>query len=363
MTLDTLLQRLRIEGHLDDGSMSRLSAHIVAQNSPANYPWFIKAAIAFGAWVAAISFLFFFGAIGYFTAKGSLVVIGILAIGVATIVRRLLSFEFTNQLALASSIAGHCMIFIWLFDQDHQSPVSRIAIASAILCAILYPLYRDVVHRFLSCLLSQTMFLIWIVSLDHPNRIYVLILLQSVVTVFLFTQRSLTGRGLTTAERPLAYATVISLIASVATTTFLPAFPGNWSFMLWPAKIGFSIILIYLYWWVTRREGRAWTMAMTTAVVITIALGIMAAPGILLAVAIMIIGYERDDGLLVGIGIAIFPFFIWFYYYNLNLSLMRKSLILIGSGVILLAARLYMSRFSDEDRRPEAMAVAQGARQ
>src|SRR5258708_214009 len=82
MTLDNLLQRLRNDGHLDDGSMSRLSSHIITQNSPANYPWFIKAAIAFVAWVAALSFLFFFGAIGYFTPKVGLVVIGITAIGV-----------------------------------------------------------------------------------------------------------------------------------------------------------------------------------------------------------------------------------------------------------------------------------------
>src|SRR5262249_6670718 len=150
-------------------------------------------------------------------------------------------------LALASSLAGHCMFFIWVSDLEHTSSRSydslffNIAITSVILCAILYPLYRDTVHRFLSCFLSQMMILIWLASGDHPNRIYFLIAFQTLGVLYLLAGRSLTGRGLTTAERPLACAVAFGLIFTIATTTF---FPDTIRFSLWPAKIMFTAMLI-----------------------------------------------------------------------------------------------------------------------
>src|SRR4051812_18998790 len=140
MKLNTLLQSLKSDGHLDDPGLSKIWAYISAEHGPANYPWFIKAAIAFGAWVAATSFLSFFGAVGLLVAKGSLVVVGLIAITGATVVRRILNFEFTNQLALATSLAGHVMVFIWVAEVADKT-IFSIAIAGAVLCAILYPLY------------------------------------------------------------------------------------------------------------------------------------------------------------------------------------------------------------------------------
>ena len=364
MTLNTLLQCLKNDGHLDDRGASRIWTWIADQKGPSNYPWFIKVAIAFGAWVAAICFLTFLGAISFFSVKTGLLVVGIITIICATGIRSLMKFEFTNQLALASSIAGHCLIFIWMIDRlEWSHAFVSLAITSAVLCAVLYPLYRDVVHRFLSCFLCQLMFLIWLGSLDRPNTIYVLIGVQTLLILFLFAGRSFTGRGLSTAERPLAYASAAGLIVSIGVTTFLPELPVRGIFMILPAKILFTAVLIYLYVWATRREGRKWNLAMTTAVVITVALGIMATPGILVAIMLMVIGYEREDHLMVGLGIAIFPIFIWFYYYNLNLNFMTKSFILMGSGAILLAARLYMGRFSSGDSSHPEAAIAQGAGQ
>ena len=125
----------------------------------------------------------------------------------------------------------------------------------------------------------------------------------------------------------------------------------------------FTAMLIYLYAWITRREGHKWTLALTTTVVITIAMGIMTTPGILVALIIMVIGYERQDHILVGLGISVFPVFIWFYYYNMGLNLMTKSFILMGSGAIMLAARLYMSRFTDTEPKQSDLSFSKGAAQ
>jgi uncharacterized membrane protein len=56
----------------------------------------------------------------------------------------------------------------------------------------------------------------------------------------------------------------------------------------------------------------------------------------------MIFGYARHDRLLLVAGGLLLPIFLTFYYYNLDLTLMLKSGILIGSGLLLLAGRAYM---------------------
>ena len=180
MTLHSLLQSIKIDGHLGDPNIVKIESHLTATQGPRNNPWYIKAAIAFGAWVAAICFLAFIGIFGAIIAKSFLFIIGIPVIVIATLIRAILKFEFTNQLALASSLAGHCMVLFGVYDigehsRHGEAPMLRVAIASIFLCVIMYPLFRDPVHRFLSCFLSQMMLLIWLASADHPRRIYFLI--------------------------------------------------------------------------------------------------------------------------------------------------------------------------------------------
>ena len=57
----------------------------------------------------------------------------------------------------------------------------------------------------------------------------------------------------------------------------------------------------------------------------------------------LIIGYARHDKLLLVLGALLMPAFLWLYYYSLDFSLLTKSLILTGSGVILLAGHFYLA--------------------
>ena len=55
-----------------------------------------------------------------------------------------------------------------------------------------------------------------------------------------------------------------------------------------------------------------------------------------------VLGYAKHEKLLLLMGIFLMPMFLLLYYYNLDISLMTKSGILIGSGLILLAGRAYL---------------------
>ena len=73
-------------------------------------------------------------------------------------------------------------------------------------------------------------------------------------------------------------------------------------------------------------------------------LAVVSAPGVLLAIGLMILGYANHERLLLVLGAVLMPAFLCLYYYNLDVSLLNKSMILTVSGVILLAGRFYMSR-------------------
>ncbi|MCZ4279866.1 DUF4401 domain-containing protein [Kiloniella laminariae] len=68
----------------------------------------------------------------------------------------------------------------------------------------------------------------------------------------------------------------------------------------------------------------------------------LTSPGLLLSLCLLILGYAAHLRLFSLMGAVFLPFFIWIYYYNLDLTLLEKSVVLIGSGLILLAGYFYL---------------------
>ena len=71
-------------------------------------------------------------------------------------------------------------------------------------------------------------------------------------------------------------------------------------------------------------------------------LGVFSAPGVLLSLGLMVLGYATHERLITLFGILLLPLVIFNYYYSLNVSLMEKSLILIGTGAVLIIGRMYL---------------------
>lgn len=71
-------------------------------------------------------------------------------------------------------------------------------------------------------------------------------------------------------------------------------------------------------------------------------LGVISAPGILLSIGLMILGYAKHERLILLLSSILLPLFLFLYYYNLDLTLIKKSGILIANGVLILSGRIYM---------------------
>ena len=69
-------------------------------------------------------------------------------------------------------------------------------------------------------------------------------------------------------------------------------------------------------------------------------------PGILAALLVLTLGFWRNSRDLMALAAIFLVFYIWAYYYSLEWTLLAKSLVLLGSGIILLALRYFVVRWT-----------------
>lgn len=334
-TLGQLLDRLQQQGLLDDTARTQAAARLVRTSAPASEPWFVQVLLAAGAWVAAICFISCLGIAGLLNdGEAALLVWGAVFVSGATVLRSLTRHIFPTQLALAGSVAGHG--FILAGAGMLTDSVAGVTAAALVLCIVLYPLYRDDLHRFLSCLLASGCVTAWIMIDGVAELIHVAILAKIIAVGLVFMERTEL-----TWLRPLGYAMALSVPANL----FLVVLPEHdlevhW----WPANVVLAGALVWLYQWAAGDWARLREEPLIVAVVATVALAAVTTPGVLAAIGLMVLGYARRDSLLLTMGVAFFPTFLVVFYYELETSLLTKSYILIASGAVLLAARAFLNR-------------------
>ncbi|MEO8497648.1 MAG: DUF4401 domain-containing protein [Planctomycetota bacterium] len=336
-TLHDVFADLSMQGLLELKTLPQVEEYLTKTATKSSELWFVKALLAIGAWVAAICFVACLGIANLIDDKAwNLLPWAAAFLTSATILRRLTPHVFPAQLALALSAVGHAFALTGAaILNDGGGERAGCAVVSIVLCLVLYPLYADSLHRFLSCLLAAGCLTTWIVGEQVWPLIHVEMLAKIVAIGLVFMYRP-DLRML----RPLGYAMAVSVPASL----FLVLLPEEvivapW----WPANVILAAGLIWLYHWVAGSWRAMQSEPLVLAIVATVGLASFTTPGLLAAVGLMVLGYARRDKHLMGIGIAFFPVFIVVFYYEWQISLLIKSWIMAGSGALLLAARWYLS--------------------
>ncbi len=77
-------------------------------------------------------------------------------------------------------------------------------------------------------------------------------------------------------------------------------------------------------------------------------------PGIAAALGVLALGFHRRRPLLVGLSIVFLIAFSGFFYYSLSATLLTKSAVLVGSGLVLLGVRFVLGHSTREavEERP-----------
>ncbi len=328
-SLSLLLECLEADGHLSASGRALAADRLRA--SPPGPHWATSALLGAGAWIAAVALLMGVCVMNYmFMRHGGMLFSGLVAMAGGLLFSRAVDEPFCRQLSRALLLAGQVMVTFGGYDAMGGHATMPLLAAAG--CALLHALPVDGVSRFLSA-----GFAIFV------NQLYWLDLstLWSGPLVALtaaFVTAAFTG-ALDRRFRPAAYAAACMLPALLV--------ERHWSaYRFWwpdgPERAALVVALLYAIG--TARRGLAQVTA-RDAQVATYAVGavaILGSPGLLASGLLLVLGHDRQDRVLVGLGALSFCGFLSWYYQSLHLTLAVKSAALITSGLVLLATRLYV---------------------
>ena len=317
-------------------------------------PLYVHALVGVGALIAGAFFIGFLATADLidFNSKLGLVVWGIGFIAGAILLAKATR---TNDHAIKNSFltqASFCLMatgkvlfamgFALLLQPNYGWGVT---LGLVLLTAVTYHVFPMSIDRFLSTLAVFTSIFFNLVTAQSGVGA-----IQIVINVFFVAQLGLaafliTGGRIKKDYLPIAYAAIGALCA-VAIFFAVELEVGRLGYRqgFSPAIINISLTaaLIALTGWAAGGMEKLKSEPLAVACFGAVALGLISAPGILLSVGLMVLGYAQHDRPLLIVGGLLFPAFLSLYYYNLDLTLMAKSGILVASGAVLLAGSAYM---------------------
>ena len=346
-----MLDMLSGNGHIEEPAV--VEAFVLSRQGRTELPLYLRVLAGVGAAFSSVWFigvLFLTGSVDFNDAIG-LIMSGLLFMAVGIGLQRVSGAEptvigsFLLQTSFAA-MAGGKVLFVFGVG-TYSSSGWDVPLGILIVTAATYHVYRMSIDRFLSSFAVLFSVLLNIASdytFGEPRAILFngFFLAQLTCAAVLLTHGRI-GRD----YLPIAYAFAFSLCATV----LLIAASQRLGLRFYPEMEIFNPVfmnaflagaLIALFAWAAGGIDSLKQQPLVTASVGAVLLGAVSAPGVLLAIGLMILGYARHDRLLLTLGALLMPAFLWLYYYNLDVSLLTKSLILAGSGVILLVGRVYL---------------------
>ena len=323
-------------------------------------PWFVRVMLGFAGWIGALFLLLFVGAAFAFvmsSASSSLVLGAMCCGGALLLFRGFGDNDFTEQFALAISIAGQVMILIGLAQAFEVNEPPFYLVTAAIEAGLVL-LIPNFLHRALCSAGSALAFALAISLLELHG------LAAPVIAIFIaaiwLDPRLWAGSG--RLWRPIGYGLVLALLLVETFRLFdLQTWFGlnnvNRSGMeIYGPLIGRAVtgaLLVWVAFAIGARENSSPRVRLAIAAGAAL-FGLIAllAPGLASAVLILLLGFSAGNRLLMALGVLALLGFVSHYYYSLHATLLEKSGLLALTGLVLIAAyaalRLFLPAEPDE---------------
>jgi uncharacterized membrane protein len=108
----------------------------------------------------------------------------------------------------------------------------------------------------------------------------------------------------------------------------------------WVSTLGLGVLLLYLVYYLETadafRLSKAARNVLYSICVLITAVSLLA-PGLIMALILVLLGFARADRILTGVGVGFFVVFLSAFFYGIEVTLLTKSMLLVATGVILLA--------------------------
>lgn len=344
-----LVQVLAAKGFAK-GEDGELENFVLAQEQEQELPLYIRALVGVGAFIASICLiaLVLFGL--EIDQEEDILICGLVFMALAIGLQRFggesatIKHSFMMQSSFSFMAAGKAL-FIFaiaeMFDSGWAATLATLAVTVAT-----YHVYRMSVDRFLSSfavLFSIHLNIAFTEDLPASTEfVFNLFVLLEVLLAALLTWSAKIKRDFV----PVKYALFCSLCVGalfLASRIDFPFAAHEEAIRPLFMSLLFTAALIAAIAWIAGSRSKLKSDALMFACLGAAVLGVLAAPGVLLAILLMVLGYGKHEKIMIAMGALLLPVFLCLYYYNLEVSLLEKSGVLVGSGALLLAARFYMS--------------------
>lgn len=306
-------------------------------------PWYLRAATAVGAWVTAaamilavgLSFLpAFDGEHLAMTAAG----IGIAIAAGAVALHRGSRGAFATQFAIAAALAGQALLAAGIgLEFEAMVPAAAVAMASTALLAVAI---RDPELQFLSS--AGTIGAVFAALLEQEvpqaSGILAAVTLPAALPLLLRPPSGFDLRG-------LAWALLLAPLAAMSVPE-VGGLDADW--LPRAAYAGALAATLALVWHGTAPERRP-VVAAGGAVAMLV--GAVAAAGIAGSLLLLALAFLLGSRMLAAVGAVAHVWFVSRFYYDLELTLLEKSGMLTGVGLLLLGLWSLWTHHSSERRR------------
>lgn len=334
-------------------------------------PWYLSLLMGGAAWVGA---LFMLGtvlglvalALGERADLAALVLgIGLIPAGVK--VRSMRAGEFARQAALVCVVAGQ-LLLVGAIGSMSDAIVAA-SLATIVSTAILIVVFDESVYRFGGTLAIVGAVLIAAFERKIPYAMGVLTAVTAVLPVVIWRIWPGAGTGasgwpLLRMLGPVAWASAVAacgllaLDAVIAGVTGTAGYPRGFVDLLLPRPWPLTTVFVaWLVWFAARVAADHGTTATDPGPLAAMAAAVgigaltLSTPAVCGTLLLLVLGFDRRRVGLVALGAVFLVGFLGLYYYSLELSLLQKSLVLVASGTVCLAAAAFF-----RSRRTEGVA-------
>ena len=347
--LDELVGRLAADGFVDDEQKLALDAaasdaELAVNSASLKTPWYVQLLVGVSAWLAAIFFIGFLVVAEIVQSETSALIVGAILMVVALGLKYLLKQTiFVDQVAFAVSLVGQGLLIGGIGAQFDSLLVG--ALAAIGLEVLLYFIYPDSLHRFVSVILLAVALMVLAFEREVMDLTHLYVLGAAAGAVLVW-QKDLLSHDGRWGEllRPLRYGLPVALFGISLLSLFSELEIAHW----WLSAAAVALVLIYLGMRILGELDMAIQSAAGIGMVVAlVVLSIPAiqTPGILAAILVLVVGFWRNNQLLLGLAAAFLLFFLGAYYYNLDITLLNKSFVLMATGVVLLLLRFVVGRW------------------
>lgn len=343
VTLEDVRDGLLAEGLITD---QVLADKIIAQLREIP-PWYIRVMVGLGAWLASLLLIGFVAGIS-FIAEGGSMVTGLIMIGGAVYVRRNNDSDFLVQSAIAVCLAGQALFTFGIAELSGHEEFELTMLLVIITSSALFVVFPDRIHRVLMVLIATssaaTLLYVW------EWKIVIPVLGPALAGAMVFLHRSRLADGVGSPIpgdmlRPLMNGLMLAAFGCLMLSTIyvLPELIDD--FVFYPHPWISTLILGGLLLFTAVRtveslfHGNQTAAAVACGLLVTVIIAAWFAPGLILALLVILLGASVGSVAYMGTGIGFLAVFLGAFFYGVDLSMMQKAMTLVGAGLAILFMR------------------------